>query len=392
MRNLLIILIKILLVVAVILAGAFVYFRFYATPEVPESPGAIRHTPEPTAPPAENLTEYEPDLIWYNGIFELPINGATGFASRSTRVYLAPDSSSEVIYNLNAGQGFTILGEDGDWWRVQLDNEEGFILHASAFINLPDVLPSIRYDITNAYSSLKRSSEIDIPNVSGYALYDAWAYNPRLGRYEFIVPALYSTAKMVAQVQRAALESNNTVVLFEAFRPHETQRRVVENLSALINVNPTVNQGINTPPWSISWFISTGTSNHQRGTAVDVSLAFVLASETGASGRFAYTYITAFEQRIMPTEMHELSALAASLEEPVSGHAWQSVFTAHSMTQGSRLLRTYFTNAGFTPIASEWWHFDDREGTAIARRYGLQGDFFIDSIYSIEPWQDFIEY
>ncbi|MCL2221205.1 MAG: SH3 domain-containing protein [Oscillospiraceae bacterium] len=383
--------IKVLLVVALILAGAYVYFRFYATPEAPEAPIIAERTPPPAAPPEETHGP-EIELIWYGGIFELPINGATGFASRDTRVYLAPDASSEVIYNLAAGQGFTILDEDGDWWKIQIGNEEGFVLHSSAFINLPDVLPSIRYDITNAYSSLKRSSLIDIPNVSGYALYEAWAFNPRLDRYEFIVPALYSTAKLLAVVQRSALLSNNTVILFEAFRPHATQRLVVENLSALMAENPAVDRGINTPPWSISWFISTGISNHQRGAAVDVSFAFVLERETRVAGRFAYIYITNYEQRIMPTEMHELSALAASLEEPVAGHAWRDVFTARSMTQGSRLLRTYFTEAGFTPVASEWWHFDDREGSAIARSYGLQGDFFIDSIYSFEPWLNQIEY
>jgi len=389
MRSFLIAAIKILLVVALLLAGAYVYFRFYAPTEVPEAP-IIERTPEPTPPPAS--PEPEIDLTWYDGIFELPINGATGFAARDIRVYHAPDAGSEIIYELTAGQGFTIMGEDGEWWKIQIGYEEGFVLHSLCFINLPDILPSIRYDITNAYSSLKRSSLIDIPNVSGYALYEAWAFNARLDRYEFIVPALYSTAKMLAAVQRSALESNNTVVLFEAFRPHATQRRVVDNLSALINTNPDVNRGINTPPWSISWFISTGISNHQRGAAVDVSFAFILDRETRAAGRFAYTYITSHEQRIMPTEMHELSALAVSLEEPVAGHAWRDVFTARSMTQGSRLLRTYFTDAGFTPIASEWWHFDDREGAAAARRYGLQGDFFIDSIYSVEPWLSQIEY
>ena len=37
-------------------------------------------------------------------------------------------------------------------------------------INLPDIIPSIIYDDTNSYSSLFKSSGIDIPNVTGKKL------------------------------------------------------------------------------------------------------------------------------------------------------------------------------------------------------------------------------
>ncbi|MCL2217296.1 MAG: hypothetical protein FWB91_09805, partial [Defluviitaleaceae bacterium] len=95
--------------------------------------------------------------------------------------YLEP---VEILAALSPGQAFVIILAYGDWWYVKLpDGLSGWVLHSGCFINLPDVIPSIVYRISNAYYSLKRSGEYEIPNISGQALYSAWAFNPRLGRY-----------------------------------------------------------------------------------------------------------------------------------------------------------------------------------------------------------------
>jgi len=326
-----------------------------------------------------------------DGRFELPINGATGWAATAMPLRSDPRQDANIVLSLVPGQGFTILTEYGDWWNVWLGGSgdiSGWVLHRGCFINLPDVIPSIVYDITNAYASVKRSNGYKIPNITGYALYDTLAFNHRLGRYEFIVPVLYATSKRILEAQQVALADGNTLIIYEAFRPRATQQSVVNNLQRLMDSNAAVRRAINTPPWSLGWFISTGISNHQRGVAIDAGLGRVVAQETRTSGLYAYTHITAFERHTMPTVMHELSPLAATFTQPVSSSsadAWRTATLARSMTEGAILLQRYLTDAAFTPLASEWWHFNDLESVRFANDSGIRGEFFTSTVYSKPP-------
>ena len=361
--------------------------------------------------PPENESESDPDPEQYpdsdsneipdtddalissyfaQGGLELPIVGASGFAAVSSSLRAEHDNNAEVVLSLSPGDGFTILDSFGDWWYVQRGETTGWIRHRYCFINLPDVLPSIIYDITNAHSSVFRSSGYEIPGVTGIALYQSFGYNPRFGREMFIAPAMYGTALKLADAQRAALANNHTIVLYEAFRPHSTQTQVASSLAALMEENPAVAAGINSPPWNLSWFISTTLSNHQRGAAVDVSLARVDNFERRAAGDFEYTYITNYTILGMPSEVHELSIRAIIYYNPISTTsptAWIGVPFRTGITQDSAaaIMQRYFTDAGFTPIASEWWHFNDLASIEIARSIGTNGRFHISTIYSIPP-------
>ena len=300
-----------------------------------------------------------------DGIFELPVNGAAGWAAQAMTLFSEPLRGSEAVLAIHAGQSFTIVEEDGAWWLVDVDGAEGWVEHNGCFINLPDVMPSIVYNITNSYSSMKRSGGYNIPNISGHQLYEGFSHNERLKRTEFFAPVLYATGQRVAAAQFAALEDGNTLVIHEMFRPRETQQSVVRNLTELVNVNLDLQRLINTPPWSIGSFIATSLSNHQRGAAIDVSLASVESWEYMESGDYSYRYVSGFTEYEMPSLMHELSPLAAP---------------GGRMTDGSTLLRGYFVGAGFASIGSEWWHFDDWHGIAIATGRGITGEF-----YAAEP-------
>ena len=319
--------------------------------------------------PEESLIDYQQQ----GGVFELPVAGATGWAARTLPLYEQPQASSGTVSTLVAGQGFVILEEQGDWWNVQLDTDTvGWVEHSGCFINLPDIIPSIVYNISNAQSSLKRSTGLEIPNITGQVLYDAWTFNQRLDRHEFVSPVLYATSEKIALLQKAALSNGDTVVMYEAFRPRETQQKVVSNLSYLMSTNEDVNSAINTPPWSISSFIATSLSNHQRGAAIDVSLGRVISQENRSTGGYAYIHITESEEYAMPSPMHELSPLAAS-----------SRITELS---GAARLRGYCVDeAGFDPMSSEWWHFNDPDGIQIASQNGVNGAFYVYSIHSIAP-------
>ena len=347
-------------------------------------------TPDPQVEPEQAVIEVTGNnYLEQGGLFELPINGATGWAAISLPLRSEPRPGSTLILTLTPGQGFTIFEEYGGWWYVQLGNREedisGWVEHRGSFINLPDIVPSIIYNITNADASVMRSSGFEIPGITGQALYTARSFNPRLDRYEFIVPILYSTGKRISSAQQLALANGNTIIIYEAFRPRETQQNIVNNLRNLMDNNQEVRVAINAPPWGMGWFVSVGLSNHQRGAAVDASLGRVISKEARLSGNFIFFEITEFEEYTMPTLMHELSPQAAVFRNPVSvttTSAIAGIPLADTITEGAVLLQGYFAEVGFTPLASEWWHFDDREGARIASGLGINGQFFTERIYS----------
>ena len=62
--------------------------------------------------------------------------------------------------------------------------------------------------------------------------------------------------------------------------------------------------------------------------------------------------------------MHELSARAATFTKGVtveSLDAWKNAAFSDGMTDNpkARDLQKYCTDAGLTPLASEWWQFND---------------------------------
>ena len=302
-----------------------------------------------------------------------------------------PDPMEGALLVLEPGAPFLILAESGDWWQVTAQGVTGWVEHRYCLINLPDVVPSMVYNDTNAYSSVFVSSGKDIPNITGKALYQAQADNPRLGRREFLMPVLYSMAKNVSRAQQNALSEGNTLVLYEGFRPYDAQMAVVRSLTALSKRDETVRAGISTRPWSISWFIATGASNHQEGYAIDVSLAKVTKAHAARIGGYGFVQVNEYEEYAMPTPIHELSMAAATYTKPVaifSNTAWRSAALTPAMaaSQPALALQRYCTSAKLTPLASEWWHFNDLAAHGQIRAYPSRGNYKITRCLSTEPW------
>ena len=334
----------------------------------------------------------EPDIVTppkllENG-FELPIDGASGYASISLKLYSKNSTSSSAKKTLSAGTGFQILEENGNWWYISVSDTNGWVQSKYCMINLPDVLPSIIYDDTNSYSSIFMSSGKKLPDITGKALYNAYTENERLNKQEFIMPIMYDTAKRVAKAQQLALENNQSLKIYETFRPYETQKSVSGSLAELIENDKTVKDGIYTNGWNKSWFIAQVLSNHQRGIAIDVSLVDIEKSEYIQIGNYICLNITEYEECNMPTKMHELSAKAVAFKYGVdtqSKTAWKKVPLASSMTTSAKTLQNYFVEAGMYPIASEWWHFNDLETKEEIGKSYSTGKYYISKCYSTIP-------
>jgi len=327
----------------------------------------------------------------YEGVFELPLNGTTGFASVSLPLYETKptDETSKKLSTLTAGKAFCIQEESGEYFRVTLSDETtGWIESKYCLVNLPDVIPSIVYDDTNSYSSIFRSSGYSLEGITGKRLYNVKKENTRLEKEEFLMPVLYPMAKKIAQVQKDALENMDTLKIYETYRPYEVQMKVSDSLTKLMESNETVAAGINTKPWGKSWFIATQLSNHQRGIAMDVSLAKVLQTETKQSGPYSYTVVSEHEEYKMPTKMHELSKAAATFASPVSSKSkteWKKAKLASSMTTGAKKLQKYCTNRELSPLASEWWHFNDLDARENTKAHGSNGKYYLKECLSVAP-------
>lgn len=355
--------------------------------EQTEVSSADNNTPA-TSPETTPTVSYI-DYLQESGVFELPVNGASGYASITIKLREGPSADTNTISTLNAGQGFTILEESGDWWQIEYDGKKGWVMHQHCLINLPDVIPSIIYDNSNAYSSKMKSSGREIPNITGRALYQTYMHNERFDEEMYVMPALYTMASKISAAQQAALAEGNTLIIYEAFRPYDVQQKIVENLSGLVNTDSVVKAGITKSPWSIKWFIATVISNHQRGYAIDVSLGKITTQETKTTGPYAYMAISEYTEYSMPTEMHELSAASAIFQSPVSSKsdtAWLGAKPSETMNNEALLLQKYCTNAGLTPFASEWWHFNDLTRSELAESSGSSGKYFIKRNYSIAPF------
>lgn len=321
--------------------------------------------------------------------FELPLRGATGFISVATPLY--SDSARTVeIATLTAGEAFTVLAQTAaDTWQVRLeDGTEGYVENTTCYLNIADVIPSVVLDNTNSYSSVFLSSGKEIPTVTGEQLYDSETYNPRLGRKEFLVACNWQMVKKIYAAQQAALAQGYTLIINEAFRPMDVQLNIAATLKELYDTDAAVKAGIDTTPWNISWFIANRPSTHQMGCAIDTSLAKVTEVTYRLCGGYRYREVTGFVPCAMPTPIHELSAAAVSLSKPVNSYsptAWQTIAPAKTMTEEALKLREICTGAGMSPLASEWWHFNDLQvKEAVGDRYTTD-PFYLDTCLSEIP-------
>ncbi len=373
----------------IVLGMGFLVSRYLGTPDILE---------EEQVPPTEQQGQDDPVTppptlpLFYNEDFELPIVGAAGYTSVRERMYDEPGETSSIVGTLDSGTPFEIREEQGGWWRVRTDELEGWIRHKAAFINLPDVIPSIVYHHTNSHESLFQSSFTDIPGVTGEAISNMIDHNERLDRTEFIFPILYSTAYKVSRAQQIALLNGETLVIYETYRSQENSELVREALVELIEENEEVEEGVTEAPWSIGWFIHSSISNHNRGAAIDLTLAQVNEISEKVVGDFVVREVTDYSIYEMQTPFHELSVNSALFEEPISSmdrDGWRELDFNPDVVDASKRMVDYMVQAGFTPLASEWWHFNDLDALEALGPDASVGDFDITrSINSQPSWEE----
>ncbi len=280
---------------------------------------------------------------------ELNVKGAMGYAMIPTTV---EDESGLFEFYLGEGDMFRIIREEGDLWLIEKGDLCGYIDSAYCMIDLADVMPDAVYEITNASASIFQSSGYALDGITGEMLYKTGkVWHSKIGRYEYLVPIMYSAAKKIAAAQMLASFDGLTLKIYDSYRPSVVTRRVRDALNALYYSNSTVAQNVDHSPdgsfWGQGWFLAQSQSSHNFGTAIDVSLAY---ADTG-------------EELQMPCQMHELSTAAVKYTSPGSGNY------SRTMNASAVLLDRYMEQVGMGTLDSEWWHFQDNDSLSRARRF-----------------------
>lgn len=311
--------------------------------------------------------------------FEKDIKGSTGWATINLSIREGADGSSNVLGTVNSGDAFLIMGEEGSYWKIKYNDVVGYVSHDYCMINLPDVIPSIKYNISNASSSIYRSVGYDVPDITGTRLYSAGkVMNYKIGREEYIVPSLYSTAKMIYNAQVSALNDGYSLMIYDSYRPRSVSTLIAQKLNILYNNNSTVKDKIDYSTgldgtryfWGQSWFLAQSLSTHNVGSAIDVTL-YDLNSNN---------------EVVMPTLMHELSTDAIKYYSGSVNKVPGNYSVGMLNNEYARKLDGYMTGVGMNTLSSEWWHFQDQSGyERIANSTNWNGcDFQVESILS-EP-------
>jgi D-alanyl-D-alanine dipeptidase len=199
---------------------------------------------------------------------------------------------------------------------------------------------------------------------------------------------MYGMAPKICAAQKLALAEGNTLVIYEAFRPADAHQKVYNSLSRLVAQDRTVWAGVTGNSFTMGWFLAPAPYNHQRGTAIDASLAKVLQTEQATAGDFGYTRVASYAEYPMQTAIHELSRASAIFTATVGSHSetlWKKATPAANVTVGSFLLQTYCASAGLTPLASEWWHFNDIPQTNASVLMKNNGNYSIATSCSEPP-------
>lgn len=301
--------------------------------------------------------------------------GCTGWMATSNYYYTSPSTSS-TKKSISVGTVFTIEEVSGNYFKVKIPNikESQYIQHKYVMINLSDYIPSMTFEISNASASIYRTSGYNLTNVTGTKLYSTGkVYNKRLRKNEYIVPSLYATSKKLLAAQKTLLSQGYSIKVYDAYRPHSVSTKIYKSLISLYNSNSTVKKNIDYSygasgkiySWGPTWFLSSSVSSHNTGSAVDITLV----NKTNN------------KEVTMPTVMHELSTKAIKYYS--SSVSKTPANYSKEMNETAKILDKASTSAGLTTLASEWWHFYDKEADTLIKKTEKNGcDFQVTQIYS----------
>ena len=258
---------------------------------------------------------------------------------------------NQVLGTANAGTAYCILDEKDGLFYIRAGDSYGYVDSNYCMINLPDFIGNIcLYDITNSYQSIYKAHIYDIPTITGEVI--AGYENIKLTENEYLVPLLYPVALKLEKAAFAAMEEGYMLKIYDSFRPQTATKLLYDEATVLckevIPEEVLAENPMEEPPeldagqeltyealmtdngrYSMNYFLAKGTSRHNQGLAVDLTLVDLWNGE----------------ELQMQTAMHDLS--------------WYSELNRNNANANT--LSRIMLEAGFADLSSEWWHFQDDE-------------------------------
>ena len=259
---------------------------------------------------------------------------------------------TQVLTQVEGGTAFCVLDVKNDMFKIRYDGENyGWIDSNYCMINLPEYIGDLcLYDITNSYSSKYMVHEYEIPEVTNTVVkgYE----KVQMADTQQLVPLLYPAAVKLVNAAFAARELGYTLKIYDSFRPQSATRSIYSLTQTILENQipeqtftgkvledlPELEEGqtltyyklmTDSGRYSLGNFLANGTSNHNKGTALDLTLV------KNSNGK----------EVEMQTSIHDLS--------------WYSEVKQNN--DNAKTLRTIMTGAGFGTLSSEWWHFQDND-------------------------------
>ncbi len=262
--------------------------------------------------------------------------------------YADPGKTQEVT-KVETGKAYCVLAEEQGMFQVLTPEGQVYIDSDYCMINLPEYLGELcAYKITNSYNSKYLVHEYEMPRISGTVVkgYE----DIKLADGSYLVPLLYPTAQLLRRAALTARDHGYRLKIYDAYRPNVATVRLYDRMEGMIDdpipdktytgkkvqleevEDPallTYRFVMTNNEWPLNNFLAKGTSKHNLGIAVDLTLESL---DDGTEVK-------------MQTSMHDLS--------------WYSCRKRNN--DSARILSQIMTSVGFSPLSSEWWHFNDLE-------------------------------
>lgn len=268
------------------------------------------------------------------GDFSATLYGAVAWANQDLNIREKATQNSKKIGTVATGGKMIILSSENSstkYIKIKYNDQVGYVYSNFIYINLPDIIPDMIYNISNANKSIYKTSGKSIPNVTGSNLYGfTKKYNEKISKTTYYAPLLYPVAKQLQKAYDTAISQGYNLKIYDTYRPYDVSVKINKEFKSLYNSNQTVKNGINYDKdgnyWGTGWFLANSISLHNRGVAIDLALTDSHGNELNAQ-----------------TPMHTLDT--------------RSVRKYNNST--AKKLSEIMTSVGFETLDSEWWHFQE---------------------------------
>ena len=314
------------------------------------------------------------------------------------------ETREQVLGTVKTGKALCVLEEKEGLFGIRYNGQTAYIDSSYCMINLPEYMEDLcYYDITNSHNSIYMVHDYEIPEVTDTVIKGYEKIQMYNG--DQLVPLLYPAAKKLVVAANMAREQGYILKIYDAFRPRQATLNIYEltekilddpipewtfqekldRIEAGLPIEPTT-QPTTTPPTEPSTEATDpteGTGEPAEGTEETSESTEAPSQETEApttediltyrklmtdNGRYKLgnflAQVASNHNYGIALDLTLVNARGEDVEMQTAMHdlSWFSEVEANN--KEAKKLRKIMLDAGFGPLVSEWWHFQDNDAKA----------------------------